>query len=132
MSRENVELLARGYAAFNEGDLAAILDLLSPEFVYRPRSELPGNRPTVGRNEFEHVLRELREVLTGIHVELEEVIDRDELMVAVTRQTSRGSSSGLPIDQRVTHVWRLEDGRATELSVYESRAEALQAAGLGA
>jgi uncharacterized protein len=130
MSRENVERLVQGYASFNEGNSTALLEFLAPDFVYRPRSELPGNEPIVGREQFEQVLRELWEVFAGVRFEVEEVIDLDDRIVAVIRQTSRGRSSGLSIDQRVTHVLELEDGRATALRVFTTRSEALEAVGL--
>ena len=76
------------------------------------------------------MLRELWETFDTPRFELEEVIDLDERIVAVIHQTSRGSSSGLAIDQRVTHVLEVEDGRATALRVFTTHREALEAVGL--
>jgi ketosteroid isomerase-like protein len=36
MSRENVDLLRRGFDAWNRDDLAAVLALLSQDFEFRP------------------------------------------------------------------------------------------------
>jgi ketosteroid isomerase-like protein len=130
MSRENVERLVQAYGSFNEGDRTALLAFLSPGFVYRPRSELPGNEPVAGREQFEQVLRELSEVFAAARFEVEEVIDLEHHIVAVIHQTARGASSGLAIDQRVTHVLEVEDGRATALLVFTTREEALEALGL--
>ena len=130
MSRENVERLVRGYESFNEGDSTALLEFLAPDFVYRPRPELPGNEATVGREQFEQVVHELRKVFAAARFEVEEVIDLEDRILAVIHQTARGGASGLSIDQHVTHVLQVEDGRATELSVFTSRAEALEVVGL--
>ena len=130
MSQQNVDRLVQGYASFNEGDSTALLDFLAPGFVYRPRSELPGNEPIVGREQFERVVHELWEVFAAPRFEVEEVIDLDDRIVAVIHQTSRGSSSGLAIDQRVTHVLDIENERATGLTVFTTRREALEAVGL--
>jgi ketosteroid isomerase-like protein len=129
MSRENVELLVQGYRRFSERDPTVFADLLVTDFVYRPRAELPGNQPTAGRDRFEQTVRDLWAVFDPLRFDVVEVRDHGDVILAVIHQTGRGHASGVAIDQHVTHVWRIEDGRASELDVYSERAEALEAVG---
>jgi ketosteroid isomerase-like protein len=130
MSRENLDRLVAGYAAFNDRDSDALLGFLAPDFVYRPRPELPGNAPTVGPDEFQRAVRGLWDVVAAARFEVEEVIDLDDRIIAVIRQTGQGSSSGAPVEQQVAHLWQLEAGKATALWVFTTRDEALEAVGL--
>jgi len=52
-------------------------------------------------------------------------------VVVTYRIRGRGRGSGLEIDEPLTLVWRLRDGRIVEVLAYTDRAEALAAAGLG-
>jgi len=129
MSRENVELLMQGYRRFSERDATVFADFLATSFVYRPRAELPGNEPTTGRDQFEQTVRDLWAVFDPLRFDVVEVRDHGDVVLVVIHQTGRGHGSGLAIDQHVTHVWHIEDGRASELHVYGERAEAIEAVG---
>jgi hypothetical protein len=48
----------------------------------------------------------------------------------VARLFAVGHESRVPIERDTNHVWTVRDGRATSLSVYRERSEALEAAGL--
>ena len=50
--------------------------------------------------------------------------------MVLTRYTGRGKESGVTVDTRGAHVWKLRDGKAVRLEVFSSRARALAAAGL--
>ncbi len=58
MSRENVELVERGYAAWNRGDMDAMLALFEAEFEFVPSGVLPGLAPVYrghqGWRDFSH------------------------------------------------------------------------------
>jgi ketosteroid isomerase-like protein len=64
------------------------------------------------------------------HVEPEEFIDAGECVVVFVRNRGRGRSGGVPIDQPVTQVWKIRDGKAVQLHIYSDREEALEAVGL--
>jgi ketosteroid isomerase-like protein len=46
------------------------------------------------------------------------------------RLTARGRETGIPVEQRLTQVWEIRDGKATRAQAYVSLSEALEAAGL--
>ena len=42
MSQENVEVVRRGYEAFNAGDIDAVVGFLAPDFEYVASGAVPG------------------------------------------------------------------------------------------
>jgi ketosteroid isomerase-like protein len=42
------------------------------------------------------------------------------------RQRGRGKASGAEVDDRITHVWTIRDGRATRLQSFADRDDAIQ------
>jgi ketosteroid isomerase-like protein len=51
-------------------------------------------------------------------------------VIAVVRTSGRGKGSGMAIDQTLTHLWTLRDGKAIRFDGYSTKQEALEAAGL--
>jgi ketosteroid isomerase-like protein len=130
MSREDVKELERFYEAFNAaGDVESLLPLVHPEFVYRTREEFPGGG-SFGLDAAVERISALRELFDDIRWEPQEFLEAGDRIVVAVRQTGRGHTSGVDIDQSITHVWLIDDGRARELRVYSRREEALEAVGL--
>ena len=132
MSRENVEVIRRGYEALARGDMESLAVLLrehlDPAFEYR--SELAGEsfRGVEGALAFAAGVREAFEEYT---TEIEEIVASGEHVLVMSRQWGRGAGSGLPIEWRVNVVWTFDhNGRVMRGSAFSSRVEALKAAGL--
>ena len=131
MSRENIELLRQGYSAFNDGSPEGFIAMLDEAFVYRSRDELPGGGSFEGRGVFRDRLTALSEVYEEVRFKPEELIDAgDSVVVVVVRMHARGRTSGVTLEESISHVWRVRDGRALTLTVYSGRDEALEAIGL--
>ena len=47
-----------------------------------------------------------------------------------SRMTGRGRTSGVPVEERIAHLWTLREGLAIELRAFTDPADALEAAGL--
>ncbi len=129
MSQENVEKLRQIYAAINAGVDRPLLDFLHPDFVYRTREELPGGG-SYSAAELLSRLAELREIFRGGRLEPEEFINCDRGVVVLVRVTGTGRIGGVPFDERLFHVWKIEDAKVRVLCMYSNRAEALEALGL--
>jgi ketosteroid isomerase-like protein len=56
MSQENVEVVRAAFAAWNAGDMEALLADVHPELVYHPRADEPDPSPHVGRDAFERLV----------------------------------------------------------------------------
>jgi ketosteroid isomerase-like protein len=130
MSRESIGLLQRAYEAFDAGDFEPFFAMLDEKFVYRARDELPGGGAFVGPAAFRERIEALGEVFGQVRFEPQEFIDAGEHVIVALRQTARGRVSGVTLEQSISHVWLIRDGRGIELCVYSRREQALEAAGL--
>ena len=129
MSQENVEIVRRHQEAFNRGDLATMLELTSPKIEWWDRVDDPD--ASVHRG-YEAVMKHLAEFddLAELRVEPREFIDAADFSIVPTRQVGRGRTSGAFFEEQQVNVFRVRDGRVTQLREYRERSEALKAAGL--
>ena len=50
----------------------------------------------------------------------------DTHVVAILRMHGRGRGSGVPVEERIAHRWRVRDGKAAEMQVYSDPDDALR------
>jgi uncharacterized protein len=112
VAEANVEALQRGYEALNRGDLSVVLELLDPEIEWHEPEPSPDAGTHAGRDSFERFFRSWIDSFDGFTVEPEQVLERDEKLIAVVHQSGRGRASGVQVDARLAHVWTVKDGRA--------------------
>ena len=97
MSQENVEIVRRGYEAFNRGDVDGVVGLLAPDFEYVASGLVPGvggvYRGAEGlRGVAETFWAEFDDPRTEVH----ELIDAGDQVVASTTMRGHGKQSGFP------------------------------------
>ena len=129
MSQQNMEIVRRFNEAGDRNDLPAILELLDPGFEWWDRTDDPGATVHRGHEGFVRHLAEL-EADVELWVEVKELIDAGEYVVAPARVHGHGRTSGAPFEEHEVHVFRLRDGKILELREYRDKAEALEAVGL--
>jgi uncharacterized protein len=112
VAEANVEALQRGYEALNRGDLSVVLELLDPEIEWHEPEPSPDAGTHAGRDSFERFFRSWIDSFDGFTVEPEQVLERDDKLIAVVHQSGRGRASGVQVDARLAHVWTVKDGRA--------------------
>jgi 3-oxoadipate enol-lactonase len=131
MSEENVEMSRRFFAAYNAGDLDATLELIAPEFDFRPSGLFMDTQRTYrgheGWIEFWHTFREAWESIT---VNVERIEDLGDEVLVLGSFQGRGHGSGVDVSREAAWIVKVRDGLFTESRTFVSRAEALQAAGL--
>ena len=130
MSQENVELLRDCYRQLNEGGFAVIADLFAPEFAMDAPQGVESSQAhdKAGLQEWFRKMDEVWEGLVFHPVEIS-ALDADRV-IAVVRTSGRAKASGIEIDQQLTHVWTLRDGKAVRFDAYSTKREALEAVGL--
>jgi uncharacterized protein len=109
----NAVRIRSGYAAFDNGDFAAVNDLLAEDVVWHHggRSQLTGDY--CGRDAVYEYFGKLLEVTHGtFHMDLQAVFANDELGVVVLDSTS--SLDGQTLTVREAHIIRMRDGKAAE------------------
>jgi ketosteroid isomerase-like protein len=129
MSQENVEIVRRGYAALERGDLDAIRGGVHPEVVAwaHPRGAEGRYEGPAGVVDFISEWAESFDDFTNV---TEEFTDAGDKVLVRVLQRGRGKETGIPVESRFWLVHHLRDGKAIQMDLYANEKEALEAAGL--
>jgi len=93
--------------------------------------ELVGIQPEYkGADGMRQFLREWTEPFDSWRIDVEDLLDAGEHVVAICVQHGRAKASGLPVDMRLAMVFTVRDGLQTRMEMYADPAEALRAVGL--
>ena len=130
MSRENVELVCRGYDAATREDWFLAERLLSPDFEIHDRTVPEGSGSARGLDAVRASRAGMSEAFEDFRYDVEEAIDLGERVLIRAHVFARGKGSGLGLDGTMGHLWTFAEGKASRLDVYGSWHEALEAAGL--
>src|SRR6476661_4542448 len=113
MSRENVDLVRGIYDAVARRDAASAFAVYADDIVW----EVSARRAVVmGRAYHGHdgVRRFWRDALSAfgeVDLDIEELIDAGDRVVAVIREREIGRSSGVPVEASHAAVWTLDEGK---------------------
>ncbi len=137
MSRENVEIVRRIYAAAAHGDAEDALARYDPGVVFdvsrQPLTSLiGGQRIYYGHEGLRSFFRERSEQLVDVEDSYEEIIDAGQHVVVVGALRGRGRASGVPIERASpgAALFTIRDGKVVRVVFFATRDEALEAAGL--
>jgi ketosteroid isomerase-like protein len=132
MSEENVEILRRGFEAFAHGDIETVLELAGPDPVWAP-GILPvmGGKAIRGADALRRFFtQDLWEAFDEFRAEPLSFEDLGDSVLAPTRYVGRGERSGVEIEQTFFSVYKFRAGKIVWFRDFDTRAEALKAAGL--
>jgi ketosteroid isomerase-like protein len=131
MSRENVAAVRRAYeVAYAERSVANVLDGVDESFVWHQRPEWPG-RSQYRIEDMPQLWADLDDTYTEFSAVPEDFAPVGEYVVVTVRISARMRASDRRIEGTQCHVWHIRDGKAREAWSYSTRAEALDAVGLG-
>jgi ketosteroid isomerase-like protein len=121
------------FEAWNSGNVDRMIEFWSEDgdWIWEDFPDAPDARVLRGRQLVEAHLRDLLGVLGELEVHVEELVDLDDELLAVTHFTARGAQSGVPVDAPAFHLIRFEDGRVRRYRVFTDREQALSAAESG-
>jgi ketosteroid isomerase-like protein len=134
MAEENVEAFKRGIAAWNRGDIDANLEVLDPEVeVHAVMPAMLGGGSTIyrGHEGFRELFRDVHEAFVEHRIEISEIRDLGERIVAIGHLRGRGKESGAEVESPIAYVGEFKNGKGTRLDDFLNPEEALEAAGLG-
>ena len=136
MSRENVELVRGIYDAVARRDVLSPFEVYAEDIVW-DLSNAPG-RGALGMRLVYHghegvrdFWRESLSVFGEVDLDVEELIDVGDQVVAAIRERDVGRASGVPVEATHLAVWTLADGKVIQLQVFEDRQQGLESVGLG-
>ena len=129
MSQENVDVVRRGFATWNAGDMDAYRELLDPEVSWRPLEGWPEPGPYVGRDAVMRQLEQLRETWDAETLEpIDDFIDAADRVVVKVIWRAAGHGPGLNMEG--TGVYTVRNGRIIAIEFFRDHAEALKTLGL--
>jgi ketosteroid isomerase-like protein len=131
MTAGDVEIVRRGYDAFNRGDVGAVLEVLDPQVVWHAPPILPESGTFHGREEVRRWLESYGDAWEETRVDVEDIREEGDRVVAQVRVSGRGRGSGVPVSGNSDlHVWRVRDGLVYSVRMYQGMRDALEAEGL--
>ena len=126
MASSNLEIVERGFEAFNAEGIDGILPFIHPDFEATTPPDLATEPDTYRGHEgvrrwfssFDEVMDEIRWDARGFR--------RDRVLVELTLR-ARGRTTGLDFGQEAVMVWQLRDGKAIRLYLYPTLEQAVAA-----
>jgi ketosteroid isomerase-like protein len=117
MSEENVQLVRKGYEAWNRQDLEGALEMLAPGFEFRP---LPGYFDLKdiyqGREGFTSFWETWLDAWKTMKIKIERLEGRDDRVLAWIRFEGIGRTSDVPVSLDVGHLWTVRGGQVISLT----------------
>jgi len=133
MSQENVEAFKRGLEAGNRGDVEGLLEELDPEVEWHSALHaMLGGEQTVfrGHDGVREMMRDLNEAFGEIHIEISEIRDLEDRLVAIGLNRTRGKESGAEIETPFALVTQVKNGKTILVRGYLDPRKALEAVGI--
>src|SRR5215207_5486102 len=113
MSEESVAIARRAYEAFNRGDLQAMVADLAPNFEYATTGAIPGMTGVYrGAEGILGFLEWMRSEFERPRIEVHELVDAGDQVVAAVTLRGRGTQSGVEASWDVWHAWTMETARS--------------------
>ena len=134
MSAENVETVRWIYECMARGDFWSTGAVFDPEIVWRwnpSMSGMTGVEEYRGLEGVESATRDFFEAWELFTQEAVELIDAGDSVVAVTRTHARPRGSDRALEGGAAEVWTFRGGKVIGFQQFDSREEALAAAGAG-
>ena len=110
---ENVELVRRGYTAFNSGDMATLSDMFAEDAVWHVAGSGVLSGTKQGRDAVLAYFGELGARTQGsFQANLEDIVGGENYTVAI--QHTRGENNGKTLDMTTVITFVVRDGKITE------------------
>jgi ketosteroid isomerase-like protein len=128
----SADVVRKLYAAFETGDVPAVLGLMAPDivwneaenFLYADRNPYKGPQAIL-----EGVFMRIGGDFENFAVKPEEIIESGDTVVMFGRYTGTFKATGKAINLQASHVWRVKDGKVTRFQQYVDTLAAARAAG---
>jgi ketosteroid isomerase-like protein len=129
MSRENVEVVRAIYGAFARRDREAMLVDIDPSIRVYDRPFHPDASVYEGREGFLRFSETDWDAFEDVVYEPQDFLVNGPYVVVPIRQSGRGKSSALGIEEGIVNVWKLRRGKCVELRIFSTIEEAIEAVG---
>jgi ketosteroid isomerase-like protein len=131
MSKKNVGKVRRAFAKYNRGDVEGALEEWVADAVWDWSN---GRRFDAGvyrgRNEIREFWRQRRSAFEEVRFELVDVLELHNDRLIVENVAYLRGRDGIEVEARSAWLIEFSDGEQTSLTLYQTKREALEAAGL--
>ena len=132
MSRENIEIVRRIFDSVSRGEVDQAIEAAADDFeVDWSNSVGPAKGVYRGKEQFRELWASFLEAFEELRWDPGEIIEVDQSrLIVVTHVHALGRGSGVEVDSVGAQLWTISEGRARSVKLYQSKADALEAAGL--
>jgi hypothetical protein len=131
MSQENVEVVKGLLSRFRAGDRQKWREHFDPDVVWdTSASQMPAAGVYHGYEGLEQHFRDWLGTWTDFEQATREYIDAGNAVVVAFRQSGTGRGSGVRVERDFFGVYDLKESKVVRYRLYETREQALEAAGL--
>jgi ketosteroid isomerase-like protein len=131
MSRENVEIVRRSTDAFTRRDLDGIVENRAPDAVVDwSNSRAPEAGVYRGHDEIRAFAQRFLAAWDEVRIEIDDPIEVEDDLLVVENVTYLRGRDSIETQARSAWVTTFRDGQQTSLTMYQTKQEALEAAGL--
>ena len=132
MPEPDVEVVRNAFAAFERGDIEAVLELSAEDIVITQAPELPGAPAEQrGHQGLLDAFALWPEQWDDYRTEVLRIVAAPGGKVfAIQRTRGRGKQSGIEVEMDFSFVFTIRDGKICEWQLFVQEDEALEAAGL--
>ena len=131
MSQENVEVVRRGFDAYNRGDLDGVLETWAPDAVVDwSRSRGFDAGVFRGHDAIRAHWQRLLAAFDKVRIELVDPIEVEGDLLIVENLGYLRGRDGIEVQTRSAWLITIRDGELTSFTLYQTRQDALEAAGL--
>src|SRR4051794_22552744 len=111
MAARDAEIVEAAFEALNHDGVEAALAYLDPEVEWLAPPEWLEEHLYKGHEGVRKVTSIWREAFDEYHLDVAEIIEAGDGVLALVTRRGRIKRSGDPIAQRIAYVWKLRDGR---------------------
>jgi ketosteroid isomerase-like protein len=132
MASDNAAIVRGIYDAFAAGDVAAVLEAMSPDMIWNEAENFPyaDNNPYRGPEAIlSGVFGRLGTEWDGFAAIIDEIIDAGDTIVAIGHYEGAYRATRRSIRAQFAHVWRLADGKAVAFQQYTDTLQVARATG---
>ena len=130
MSKQNVEVVRRYYAAWNAGGLDAARVFWSDDFEWHDAPGMPDSGVYRGAEAAAAHFRDLNEVLGTMKVHLDRALPAGDEVFVLLHVHLDAPRGDLALDGPIFEAVRLKDGKISRIRLFLHEQAALEAAGL--
>jgi len=124
----NLEIVQRGFEAFNRDGIEGIIPLIHPEFEATTPPDLASEPDTYrGPDGVRRWFQSFDEVMDQIRWDARGFRQVGDRVVVEFTLRARGKTTGLDFGQDAVMVWELRDAKAIRLSLYPTLEQAISA-----